>query len=216
MVSEQEDAKMRLLAAAGPVFAEKGFDATTVREICQAADVNVAAINYYFGDKKTLYFETVRQAHGLLVKRVPMPQWPADAPPHIKLQGFVRTLLTRMLSRDEAAWQPRLMLREVLQPTEACHALIEDYFRPHLEILESIVREIVGEDLSAVRARQIAYSIAGQCLFYRVSGEIVRLIESDEDIENHYTIEQLAIHIASFSLAALEQSAQALEEVMES
>ncbi len=46
-----EEAKARLLHTAGEIFAEKGFHAATVREICQQAQVNIASVNYYFGDK---------------------------------------------------------------------------------------------------------------------------------------------------------------------
>jgi AcrR family transcriptional regulator len=45
----------KLLEAAGQIFAEHGFQAATVREICSRAGANVAAINYYFGDKVELY-----------------------------------------------------------------------------------------------------------------------------------------------------------------
>ena len=216
-----EDAKIRLLATAGPVFAEKGFEHATVREICQAADVNLAAINYYFGDKKTLYIETVREAHGQLVERVPMPDWPSDTPGPMKLRGFVRTLLTRMLSRDSEAWQPRLMLREILRPTEACRELIEDYFRPHLDFLASIIVEIVEQELPSHRVKQIAFSIIGQCLFYHVSGEIVGMILEQEELDAHFQTEQLAQHIVKFSLASLENlnssaDLQHSEEVLKS
>ena len=43
--------RARLLAAAGRLFADRGFKKVTVREICRAARANVAAINYHFGDK---------------------------------------------------------------------------------------------------------------------------------------------------------------------
>ena len=58
-----DDARTRMLNAAGPIFADKGFAAATVREICQQAEVNLAGVNYYFGDKERLYIETVKSAH---------------------------------------------------------------------------------------------------------------------------------------------------------
>lgn len=50
-----EDTKERILRAALGLFAGKGFDKTTVREICAAADVNVALVNYHFKSKEGLY-----------------------------------------------------------------------------------------------------------------------------------------------------------------
>lgn len=46
--------QMRLLDSAEQLFAEKGFDAVSVRDITQAAEANVAAVNYHFGGKENL------------------------------------------------------------------------------------------------------------------------------------------------------------------
>ena len=43
----------RILEAAGSVFAERGFEHATVRDICHQAGANGAAVNYYFGDKSS-------------------------------------------------------------------------------------------------------------------------------------------------------------------
>ena len=45
----------KLLAAATPLFAAKGFSGTNVREIAGAAGVNVSLISYHFGGKEGLY-----------------------------------------------------------------------------------------------------------------------------------------------------------------
>ena len=55
--------KARLLDAAGQEFAEKGFEGATVRAICDRARVNLAAVNYHFGDKEMLYEQAVLEAH---------------------------------------------------------------------------------------------------------------------------------------------------------
>ena len=53
--SDGAEARNRLLDAALALFAEKGFAKTSTREIAQAAQVNIASISYYFGDKEGLY-----------------------------------------------------------------------------------------------------------------------------------------------------------------
>ncbi len=51
----------RLLDAAEQLFAENGFDGTSVRDIASAAGCNIAAVNYYFGSKDKLYTEVWRR-----------------------------------------------------------------------------------------------------------------------------------------------------------
>jgi len=46
--------KHRILNAAEKLFADKGFNGTSLREITSSAEVNLAAVNYHFGSKKEL------------------------------------------------------------------------------------------------------------------------------------------------------------------
>lgn len=54
--------RQHLIEIAGRVFADKGYHATTSREICDFAGVNTAAVNYYFGGIRPLYEEAVSEA----------------------------------------------------------------------------------------------------------------------------------------------------------
>ncbi|MCT2406030.1 TetR/AcrR family transcriptional regulator [Chryseobacterium antibioticum] len=55
MVSKEEN----ILFAAERLFAEKGFEGTSTREISKAANVNISMISYYFGSKEKLYEKLV-------------------------------------------------------------------------------------------------------------------------------------------------------------
>ena len=199
----QDDTRSRVLAAAGPIFADKGFQSTTVREICAAAEVNLASVNYHFGDKEQLYVETVQQAHQERTREVPLPSRSEGTDAATRLRDFIHTMITRMVGRQEAPWQTRLMLREVLQPSKACEELVREYFRPQFGLLVAILRELVPQDAPEHRLHQIAFSIVGQCLYYRVAGQVVSLLIEDEELETHYSTDALADHISSFTLASL-------------
>lgn len=51
----------RILIAAEHLFAESGYDGTTLRQITQRAKVNLAAVHYHHGDKESLYLEILRR-----------------------------------------------------------------------------------------------------------------------------------------------------------
>ncbi len=53
------DTKTRLLDAAEELFAQKGFDEVSVRDLAAAASVNVAAVNYHFQGKENLLREVI-------------------------------------------------------------------------------------------------------------------------------------------------------------
>jgi AcrR family transcriptional regulator len=198
-----DDPRERLLRAAGQEFAEKGYEAATVRDICLAAGANVAAVNYYFGDKRRLYIESVKHAHEERVRQVPEPEWQEGTPPAKKLRDFLGNTLERMLGFGQPPWQVRLMLREVLHPTEACRELVEDYFRPHFELLVSILGELAGDRLDEPHLRRLAVSVMGQCFVYRAAGDVVGMLVPAEELATLHAVHELAGHVTLVTLAAL-------------
>ncbi len=49
------DKKQQIIEAAIELFAQKGFEGTSIRDLAAKADVNVAMVNYYFGSKEKLF-----------------------------------------------------------------------------------------------------------------------------------------------------------------
>lgn len=54
------DTRQRILEAAAVFYAERGFEGTSLRALTDAADVNLAAVNYHFGSKESLMWEMFR------------------------------------------------------------------------------------------------------------------------------------------------------------
>ena len=61
MTDDKQTTKDRLLDAAEQLFAEKGFDGASIRDLAAAAGVNVAAVNYHFQGKDNLYREVIKR-----------------------------------------------------------------------------------------------------------------------------------------------------------
>ncbi|OWA35004.1 hypothetical protein B9G55_14815 [Saccharibacillus sp. O16] len=79
MSREEEHVKKRILKAAKTLTALKGFEATTVREICTKADANLSLVSYYYGGKEHVFesmldaFILIGTASEVLASRQPEP-----------------------------------------------------------------------------------------------------------------------------------------------
>jgi AcrR family transcriptional regulator len=196
-----EDPRRRVLETAGQIFAEKGFEGATVREICKRAGANIAAVNYYFRDKERLYVEAVKSAACGSVETTPMPAWPVGTPPTVKLRDFIRVMVGRLMDPDKPAWHARLMMRELTEPTSACAEWVRDYVRPNAEVLGGILVDLLPPGTTGFKRYLTVFSIMGQCLHYMQCKPVHERLLGDEYAR--ITPEVVADHIAEFSLAAL-------------
>lgn len=192
----------RLLDAAGACFASQGFAGAAVRDICQAAGLNIASINYYFGDKERLYAETVKYACQKSASKFPMPQWPAHTPAWQRLNDFIITFINRLMDPDNKPWQTQIIMREMAQPTSACLEWIREYVQPLADTLKSILAELTNKPKSDDQIYLIGFSIVGQCLFYRQSRPIAEQLMGPERFHT-LTASAIARHICDFTAAAL-------------
>lgn len=195
------DPRQRLLLAAEEVFAEKGFTAATIRDITDRAGANVAAINYYFGDKERLYIDTVRFAHSCAANGLPFTI-PPTAPPVEKMRAFIHEIARRMTEPTRTS-ALRLMMREMAQPTAAAREIVRDFIQPMAFGLRSIIREILP-GASEARVLMVGFSVMGQVLFYRQNRQVAELIFGKESVDE-LTTEMIADHVTGFTLAALGQ-----------
>ncbi len=53
--TNDENSKQRILKAATKLFAQQGFDGTSIRQICREAKANICMISYFWGGKQELY-----------------------------------------------------------------------------------------------------------------------------------------------------------------
>jgi TetR/AcrR family transcriptional regulator, regulator of cefoperazone and chloramphenicol sensitivity len=198
---ETDTTRQRILEAAELVFAEKGFASATVRDILRHAGVsNIAAINYYFGDKERLYAETVKAAHICCNSTVPLPEWTTGVPAEQKLRDFIHVMMQRMFEAQRPT-ALQLMMREMATPSPAVAEVVRDYVRPMAQVLSGILAELIP-DVPEGRRFLFGLSIVGQCLFYRTNRSVLVHLMGEENFEK-LDVNRLAAHIADFTLRGL-------------
>ena len=196
--------KQRVLESACRLFAEKGYRDTTVQEICEQANANIAAVNYYFRDKETLYIEALRYACELASQAYPLDGGlPEAAPPEEHLRAHVEANVRRILSDGPSSYFPRMRVKEMAEPTAAHRTLMKEIMRPFREHLEGVLVELLGDDADVKLCRLCALSVFSQFLilgFGRASR--ARLFKARRK-SRPPSVEDLIDHITRFSLAGI-------------
>ena len=197
------DTRKRLLEAAADVFDAEGFRAATVRQICQRAGANVAAIHYHFGGKEELYVELLRELGRRAFERYP-PTLGLSAQPsqEERLFGFVHAFLLRVLADDGFARHGRVLSREMIDPSPAIEMVVDEFIRPSFDYLRGIVRALARPELDERAVRLTARSIVAQCAFYHHARSLIERLSPDEP-RDPAAIRALAEHITRFSLEGL-------------
>jgi AcrR family transcriptional regulator len=193
----------RLLAAASEAFAEKGYHEATVSEICERAKSNVAAVNYHFGDKETLYIKAWRHAfYESLKVHPPDGGVSADAPPEERLRGRVKALLRRVT--DASNKEFLIVLRELANPTGLLDEVTRKEIGPLREKMEGLIRELLGPHASETQVRFCAIGIVSQCVIPILMRRMGRgRQEGGSDDSGIDNIESYADHVVGFSLAGI-------------
>ncbi len=193
----------KLLAAAGEIFAGKGFRDATVAEICRKAGTNVAAVNYHFGSKETLYREAWRHAFVRSIEAHPPDGGvAAGAPVEERLRGQVSALLHRIA--DENNREFRFMQREVTNPTGLLKEVMREAFRPLQERTRDLVRELLGPKATEQDAQFCEVGIISQCINPMVIRNRSRADDGvQEGPSGIVDIDAYARHVVTFSLAGI-------------
>lgn len=198
-----DETRRQILEVAGGVFAEVGFRNATIREICRRAGANIAAVNYHFGDKETLYAEVLRHSQQKAFEKYPpLMGVPADASPEEKLGAFVRSFLLRIFDDGSITWFGKMMSREMVEPTGALDLLIKERMQPMADLLRGLVAEILDCPPDDEKVRLSCFSVVSQCVFYHHCRTMITRLFPEQRLDAS-VVEQLAGHIARFSLAAM-------------
>jgi AcrR family transcriptional regulator len=187
----------KLLAAASEIFAQKGYRDATIAEICERAGANVAAVNYHFGDKETLYKEAWRHSFSESLKAHPPNGGVSDnAPPEERLRGEIVALLNRIA--DEGNREFLIVQKELVNPTGLLNEVMQKNLRPLQERMESIIRELLGPLASDMQVRFCAISIVSQCI-----NPIVAIKGGKDGPPGVDDIEAYSNHVVKFSLSGI-------------
>ena len=201
MMRRSTATRSALIAAAGELFAEFGFEGVSTRMIADRADVKQSAIHYHFGSKESLYTETCLAAHArgnhttfsdVLQENPRLMESPEGQ------AEIIRTTVFRKFHDhfrpDRPEWEARLLLREIASPTIAMSTLIEVIYRPDNENTARFYQSVRPKASDAAAAAW-ADLIYGQILLYSMARKSIEMARGEDALNEKY------YHTAAATLA---------------
>jgi TetR/AcrR family transcriptional regulator, regulator of cefoperazone and chloramphenicol sensitivity len=203
----KSDTQRRIVEVAGGIFADSGYEHTTIRAISERASVNVAAINYHFGGKKNLYLSVFKYWRARVFEKYPLDiEDLSFRPPEERLRAFIRTLLRRCLDEGEGSCFAKLMAREFVQPTAGFDMIMDETLGAYFGFLSGTVRGFFPVAPPDMTVNLCCFSIVGQ-VFHLYMGRNVFRRFLDRERLTPGEIEMVADHIVTFSLNAIRRIA---------
>jgi AcrR family transcriptional regulator len=164
MTRPSDHTREAIIKAAVHLFADKGFDGTSVRDIVTKARVNQAAINYHFKTKDGLYLEVLRTAFDKLMTDGGFdPETLKSLSREEALRSFLRQQLRPMLFRDELSRYIRLFAWESAHPSKTFLKFMATNTTSYMTAAVDIVRRFMPKGADHRTALCTAIWLMGQC-----------------------------------------------------
>ena len=144
MRGDGEQTRARIIETAGHLMAENGFAQTTSKSICEAAQVNMAAINYYFGSREGLYIAVLEDVHDRLLNREFLERLADEAIPARRKMQRILAALCSGLTAPQQQWLMRAWAREIVAPSEYLQDVMRRVVCTKVQIVKDIVSEMTG------------------------------------------------------------------------
>jgi len=176
--ASSERTRQALVQAALQLFGDKGFAATSTREIAAAARANIGSIAYHFGGKEALrdacaahIVDGVGKVAGPVLNALTPPADRASA--EMQLRLAVERMGGFMLASPEAASYVQFILRELQHPTAALDIIFGGVIEPLHRRFCRIWATATGEEPESEAVKIVVFAMIGQLVYFRIGREAV-------------------------------------------
>lgn len=200
------DKKEQIINAAIDLFAQKGFEGTSIRDLASSAGVNVAMVNYYFGSKEKLFEALLEMKAGssrVMLENVLHDQKLSSIEKIYKvIDNYIQRLFTNRKFHRVIHQELMLNQRETLQQ------IISDILFPNTLIIKQIIEEgIKGKHFKKVDIELTIASLVGTLNQLLLSKKMCLKLLGKEDgyvpYEDPIFIKRVSVHLKQIMHAHL-------------
>jgi AcrR family transcriptional regulator len=215
------DIKERLLIAAMELFAARGFNGVSIRELATQANANSSMITYHFGGKKGLYLAVYQYIADLLNKKITQI--------FIEHKSLIDDLDSQQKTlRNDAVLQilkvisdrymilmlgpnsvsiAKLLLAEQDHKSEAFMILYNSYINPVLGHIADLLGKLIDQDPQSIKVKTLTINFIAQHVVWRIMHNIGEsfVLEKEGDLLVNYK-EDIQFHIFAQLKAEIKES----------
>ena len=163
--------KARILEAAEEVFATKGFEGASTREIAAKAGVNISSLHYHWESKETLYYAVFQNIYNQLIEISRDSVLPATArgdSPRAVHEASVGRVFDYFAANPNI---PRLLLRRILENEEFGEAIERDILMPSWKEFGGWVKEYSGKRIRDIEAQILILTLHSTLLLFTLDSQ---------------------------------------------
>lgn len=197
-----DDARARLIETAMTLFAERGYEGTSVRDLAKVAGVNVAAVSYHFGSKDALYTEALRSCLAPCAEMRSRMQTHLDAAQRKRTRKAAEDALQKCIQEffgvllSPTGRHSQLVMREQSEGKPRFEPVIREFFQPVGSILREVIH-MLAPGLPEMTMFMTISGIIGQCLHACKARASYRVLAGVDSHSPEY-IEMVSKHMAHF------------------
>ena len=185
---DKNDIRNRLISTATRLFAERGLNGVSIRELSKAAGVSISMISYYFGGKEGLYSSVLQEQFASFEHIEEINT--ADSEALTKIEAYIRWIIVRHRNNP---YLLRFYTSELTNPTQFFSLIVHPAIGKVIQILVKIIEDGIfknkfRKDLNPV---DTVLAMAGMVNYYFLSTLATQEFinhspERDEELIRHY------------------------------
>lgn len=176
---KQNASKKKIINSAILLFANKGFDSTSTREICKHAGVNLSLISYYFKTKDSLYTEIIDSIVNYGLEYLKEELLKANNLAKMTCEEKVclyKTILEKYVDFLYSESVPNSFVVLMLKEQTVAHSKFSELFAKKIDILYKTLRKILASILKKTENDKTVvlevFSIVGQILSFKFMDKV--------------------------------------------
>ncbi|MEO6915104.1 MAG: TetR family transcriptional regulator [Chitinophagaceae bacterium] len=188
------DKREYIIHSAMALFAEKGFDNTSIREISNKAGVNVAMVSYYFGSKEKLFEAMIEQKSNFLKTKLEQLCKDETMSEMQKINKLISDYVTRIL--ENPAYHRILHQQMLLNARPELNTMIKSLFCENTRY----IRKIFEAGIAKGEFREVDIELTIISMFGTISQFLQRaylFTDNQEEFNNSQYPEEIRIRLES-------------------